>query len=155
MRSAPSVSYPVGRSRLAGSLMLTVWLAGLVVTGLWCVQGDSLGWRQGLAVAAVLATGAAAARAWGLSPAGVLSWDGQHWLWTTQGVQTQVTLTVPLDLQRRLLLCLHPPAARVRWVWLERRRRRERWDDLRRAVYSRAASAGLQEGEPGSGAAAP
>ena len=35
MHSAPSVSYPVGRSRFLGALLLALWTGGAGVAGLW------------------------------------------------------------------------------------------------------------------------
>jgi toxin CptA len=54
---------------------------------------------------------------------------------------------VSLDLQQCVLL--RWSAGRTpHWLWLERRQRPERWDDLRRAVYSRARMEAPREDEP-------
>jgi hypothetical protein len=66
-----------------------------------------------------------------------LSWDGEIWSWPAVGQGSTGSLQVILDLQHWLLLRWtggHAP----RWLWLERAGRAERWEDLRRAVYSRA-----------------
>jgi toxin CptA len=47
-------------------------------------------------------------------------------------------LEVSLDLQRSMLV-RWAGSGGSRWFWLERASRAERWEDLRRAVYSRAA----------------
>ncbi|MCJ0764302.1 hypothetical protein [Variovorax terrae] len=139
MHSAPSVTYPVGRSRWAGRLALALWLAGAGAAALWLLQPGAAGWRQALALAAVLAAGAAALQAWRTAPQGELHWDGRQWLWSRRGGPQQPGLvTVHLDLQRCLLLRLQILDGRVRWLWLEPSFQPGRWNDLRRAVYSRA-----------------
>ena len=49
--------------------------------------------------------------------------------------------SVALDLQSLLLVRLAEPARARRWVWVDRQAMPERWRDLRRALYSRAAFA--------------
>ena len=82
-----------------------------------------------------------AGRFWHASPCGTLVWNGAHWLLESpQGVALCMPcsqLHVPLDLQRRLGLHLQPQAGPALWLWLEQRSLPMRWDDLRRAVYSR------------------
>lgn len=138
MHSAPSVTYPVGRSRVWGLAAGLIWLCGALVTGLWCYQVDSVGWRQWLAMVSVLVCGGVAVVCWLASPEGELQWDGLGWLWAAQGVQVAGLLTVHLDLQQYLLLCLCSEPGGRRWLWLEQRNQPGRWRDLRRAVYSRA-----------------
>ena len=70
MHNAPSVSYPVGRPRLAGLLAAGLWLLGAGVTALWLHQADAPGWRQGVAALALAAIGAWALRSWLRSPSG-------------------------------------------------------------------------------------
>jgi toxin CptA len=53
-----------------------------------------------------------------------------------------------LDLQRLLLLRWHGAAGGVQWLWAERARHPDRWDALRRAVYSRATPDALQGAKP-------
>ena len=77
-------------------------------------------------------------RFWSGLPAGTLAWDGQ--VWTLQcAAQTQLcgSLTVDLDLQRRMAVRLVATDGSTRWLWLERKLEPLRWGDLRRAVYSR------------------
>ena len=47
------------------------------------------------------------------------------------------TMEVALDLQRWMLL-EGKTVSGTHWFWVERRGQPERWDDMRRAVYSRA-----------------
>ena len=81
---------------------------------------------------------------WRTAPCGTLLWNGTHWtLESPQGVALCApcnSLQVPLDLQQRLWLRLQPDTGRALWLWLERRSQPARWDDVRRAVYSRRTS---------------
>ncbi|MGH6624960.1 MAG: hypothetical protein ACRECD_00175 [Burkholderiaceae bacterium] len=121
----------------------------MAVTALWSHQAPSLGWRQGLAWATVLAGGVVAACAWWATPEGELRWDGQTWWWSASGEPLAGVVTVALDLQRRMLLCWcgepGPSPSLRQWLWLERKRQPGRWDDLRRAVYSRARTDALTD----------
>ena len=140
MHNAPSVSYPVGRPRLAGLLAAAIWLAGAAATLLWLHQTDAPGWRQGLACGAVLGAGAWALTCWIRSPVGELRWDGADW--TGPPGCCGNSLDVALDLQHVLLVCRRAPGS-VQWLWLERTRCPHRWLELRRAVYSRASPPGV------------
>jgi hypothetical protein len=143
MHSAPSVTYPVGRSRLAGWLCLAAWLLGASVVALWAWQAGEPGWRQALALAALAAAGLWSLRRWVQSPAGELAWDGRAWNWAGGG-----TVAVCLDLQSLVLLRWQGEAGSAQWLWLERSLSPGRWDALRRAVYSRAIPDALQGAEP-------
>ena len=136
MQHAPSVTYPVGRARLPALLLAGLWLLGAAVLLLWSAQVDAVSWRQGLCAIVLAAAGAVAVLDWRTSPAGALVWDGEIWSCTGVAAELQV-VTASVDLQRCLLLCLQTPQGR-RWLWLERRRCPRLWDDLRRAVHSRA-----------------
>ncbi|MES2975020.1 MAG: hypothetical protein V4757_15505 [Pseudomonadota bacterium] len=141
MHSAPTVIFPAGRSRFAGTLALLLWLAGLGVVLMWVLQPGEFGWRQAVGLGGVALAGVLALRGWLAMPAGDLSWTGQHWVWSSGGLQAQGVVTPQLDVQHCLLLRFHGAKGTQgapRWLWLERRSRVERWDDLRRAVYSRA-----------------
>ena len=140
MHNAPSVSYPVGRSLVAAALATAASLLGALVIGLWAAQSQLSGWRIGLACLAWLGAASISAWKWWVTPKGVLAWDGQAWTWNGNGdgvAADSGRLEVSLDLQHSLLVRWCSPTARL-WLWLERRRRAERWDELRRAVYSRA-----------------
>ena len=148
MHDAPSVTYPVGRSHWGAGIALTLWLAGLVLTVLWSAQPQVTWWRLGAAWTAVAVGGAVAALAWWRTPAGAFAWDGAAWTWSPAGgVPVTGQFRLSLDLQHALLVRWHDEGA-GRWFWLERQRRREAWDDLRRAVYSRARPEALPPAEP-------
>ena len=138
MHAAPSVSYPVGRSRFAAGLLSLLWLAGLAAVVAWTLSEPAAGWRQGLALVLVLACGLFALAAWRRSPAGTLAWDGGAWNFAERGQRPGGRIELRIDLQARLLLAWVPAQGRTRHLWLERNAAPERWDALRRAVYSRA-----------------
>ncbi|HWI77834.1 MAG TPA: hypothetical protein VNS31_01465 [Ramlibacter sp.] len=136
MHSAPSVTYPVGRSPVAGALLLAIWLAAAAAIGFW--WSGASGWRPIAAALLWLASGMWAARQWWRSPGGAVAWDGEVWNWTAGEAADSGMLEVSLDLQRSMLVrCAGNGPSK--WFWLERASRAQQWDDLRRAVYSRAA----------------
>jgi toxin CptA len=138
MHGAPSVSYPVGRSRIAARLLLFLWIGGACCAlAAWARLGH-LDWRAGLLVLFVVGTGVAA---WKGAPRGassdVLDFDGSRWsIRGTTGLQA-ARARVALDGQSWLLVRMIEPGSASRWVWLERRTMPTRWQNLRRAVYSR------------------
>jgi toxin CptA len=149
MHNAPSVDFPVGRSRFEAAGLASVAALGAAVTAAWALQSPvgSVGpvWAAGL----WLVTTALAARGWWRTARGALAWRQGRWHWLevpeADGAgaagdrpATPARLSVALDLQRHLLLHLNAPPARPRWLWLSRDMAPGRWDDLRRAVYSRA-----------------
>lgn len=137
MHAAPSVSYPVGRSRFALAALALAWLAALAVALLWTVQVQEAGWRQGLAWAAAGCGGLVALGGWLRSPAGTLAWDG-GWRWTPAlGAPEEGRPELALDLQSRLLLRWRADGGAVHWLVAERDTAAVHWDALRRAVYSR------------------
>jgi hypothetical protein len=111
-------------------------------------QAPVSGWRLGAAATALALGAAAAGWNWWRMPQGTLAWDGHDWAWiAAAGTQTGRVETC-VDLQSFLLLRFTGQSER-RWLWLERSLCRERWDDLRRAVYSRARSQSLPDGQAG------
>ena len=137
--NAPSVIYPLGRSRLQGQLLGVCWCLGLAVVGFWLFTVHVVGWRQGLALGLLALTGMAAFAGWKNVAVGQLAWDGQHWYWESKGYQEGVasyTVSVACDFQSMMLLRIDNSAHAVLWLWAERRACPERWLDLRRAVYS-------------------
>jgi toxin CptA len=138
MHNAPSVTYPVGRSRIQGWLTLCLWLLGLATVLGWCSHVDAPNWRQYLALACVLGAGAVALQGWRRMPVGTLRWDGQQWFWGAAGEPVGVTVVCRLDLQRHMLLQLCPQLGRPMWCWAASAELPERWHGLRRAVYSPA-----------------
>ena len=148
MHAAPSVTYPVGRSRFAGVLLALLWLAGLAGAVAFWLQSAAPGWRQGLAVAAVAAGGAFALAGWLRASSGSIAWDGAGWR-REQGAQTTTGHPeLALDLQRRMLLRWVPDGGRTAWLWVERNAAPSHWAALRRAVYSRANTGAPQGAEP-------
>lgn len=147
MHSAPSVSYPVGRSAFAGRLLACLGLLGLSAAAAWTLQ-SGFGWRQFAAFLAVLASGTLAAGGWRRSPRGVLSWDGTAWGWEQGGLRRPGRPELALDLQSRLLLRWRPDEGRAHWFWLEQASDASHWHALRRAVYSRASAPVPAAGKP-------
>jgi hypothetical protein len=143
MYSAPSVSYPVGRSRDAEHLLLTLWFCGAASAAGVGAQLGGPGWRQALLALGVGMTGLLAWRSIGRRNVPTeLNYDGQHWSLSGRAGLQAATVRVALDLQFLLLVHLAGAGRAQRWIWLDRRAKPERWRDLRRAVYSRAPSAG-------------
>lgn len=138
MHNAPSVTYPVGRSRAFACLMGGFWLLGAAAMASWAVQVGNLGWRVGAGFLCVVASGLWAIRTWATMPVGDLCWDGQDWQWISAGGAMTGVLTVHLDVQSHLLLAFRPAGAGLIWCWAERCKAGIYWADLRRAVYSRA-----------------
>jgi hypothetical protein len=94
------------------------------------------------AACALVAAAGISWRSWLGSPAGLLAWDGEAWAWTASRDPEPGTLQAVLDLQDVLLLRWHAASGVQRWLWAERRVQPATWDDLRRAVYSRARPGG-------------
>lgn len=148
MHSAPSVSYPVGRSsRHAHRLLLAIGSAGACAAALTAWQLQHVGWRTALLGASVLLAG------FGLRHGGtgrtqgpaVLHFDGSGWALTGTGRTPSVSLQaaraeVCLDFQSLMLVRLQQVGGARRWLWLDAGSEPAQWSDLRRAVYSRAPS---------------
>ena len=138
MHSAPSVSYPVGRCRFAGGLMLAAWLAGALAIAAWVGALPASGARQAFGAATLLVAGLAAGASWRRQPSGLLAWDGAGWRWADGSGERAGRVAVALDLQSWLLLRWQGESSGGLWLWLERGREPQAWNALRRAVYSRA-----------------
>lgn len=145
--TAPPVQYPVARSRwLAFALAMYACAGGLALLA-WAAVGAAAQWGWISAVAGLwVVCSALAGWFWCASLCGTLVWSGGDWtLESPQGVALCapcISLQVHLDLQRRLWLRLQPDTGHALWLWLEWRSQPARWDDLRRAVYSRVPSGG-------------
>lgn len=139
------MTYPLGRSHWQAWVLLSLWLAALLVVGVWVATSQSIGGRQCLGLAVVVGVGLAALHGWKHSPVGQLAWDGQVWRWEGPGYQSGVAeyeLSATLDFQNLMLLRIENQAHAKLWLWAERRALPMRWLDLRRAVYSPHRSAG-------------
>lgn len=153
MRSAPSVTYPVGRSRFCLVATVALCCSGAAMLALWAWLGPAPGVRHALAGAVLLACSGFAWHGVRRLPVGALAWDGECWRWgeadpargvpdacTAQdGQEVQVALVA--DLQRVMLLRLQGVEGMrspIAWLWLERGTDTENWQAVRRAVYFRA-----------------
>ncbi|MDP3138222.1 MAG: hypothetical protein Q8N17_18050 [Burkholderiaceae bacterium] len=144
MHSAPSVFYPVERSRGAARALAAVWLfAALVHLLWWLAPGVANGWPQFAGLIALLLSALLAACSWRSLSSGHLDWDGNDWNWAEAGqsLRSGGRVHLGLDLQRALLLRLRDAEGATRWVWLERSADPTHWDDLRRAVCAHGAAA--------------
>jgi toxin CptA len=138
MHGAPAVSHPVGRSHFAAAFIAFTWALSAAGVALWAVQVHATPTRIAAAACIVVAAGGIAWRSWLHSPRGTLAWNGEDWSWTA-GPHAEGGAPEPvLDLQRIVLLRWRSGAGAVRWLGAERRMQPSTWDDLRRAVYSRA-----------------
>jgi toxin CptA len=147
MHSAPSVSYPVGRSRFAAALLLGPWVLGLATCIAWRLQSPASGFRPVATAVILVLVGALAAVSWWRMPEGTLAWDQEQWQWPGGNAGSGTIPVVSLDLQHCLLLRWGAGRGAT-WLWLERATRPEQWADLRRAVYSRATPESLPKARP-------
>jgi toxin CptA len=147
MHSAPSVSYPVGRSRYATRLLVAVWIAGVCCVGLACYLSDHLGWSAALLAGSTVLAGVAAFVSSGRVPATELAFDGQRWSISGKQARQAADAVVVLDFQALLLVRLDMPRAAACWLWLERPSNPARWQDLRRALHSRPLAAANNVGQ--------
>lgn len=153
LRSAPSVSFPVGRSRFQGQCLAAIWLLGALAVVLWWAQAAIHAWQLSLALALLAGGGMLSWRHWARAPMGTLHWREQQWHFSPGAATTADIgddpveplddLQVVLDLQSVLLLrCAVPGQWRGpwggQWFWLARRDDPVRWHALRRAAFARA-----------------
>jgi len=150
MHNAPAVTYPVGRSSIQGALGLVLWLLGVAATTAWALTSPD---ARLVSAAACLCTAAAvlAGVAWWRTGAGEVQWNGDGWQLHSWGQSHDGKPMVVLDLQASVLLHWHATRGAGGWLWLDRSSAPARWDDLRRAVYSRA----IVDAPPSSRAATP
>jgi toxin CptA len=145
MHSAPSVSYPLGRSHFHGYTLGLIGLAGTAVGALWLFDADVVGWRHWLFFTALFLTCIVSAETWRRTPAGRLHWDGAVWCRTDDHASVSGDLSIHLDLQNCLILSLRLATGSRIWLWPERRTDVARWNDLRRAVFSPRPIRGAQD----------
>lgn len=136
MHSAPAVSFPVGRSRFQGWLVVLTGSGGVLASLLWLAAADTMGWRLWLMAMTLSGSCALAWQAWRRSPSGRLSWDGQVWRWRTASASVSGRLTVHLDLQSCLVSSLRTDLGARIWLWPERRSEAALWQAFRQAVFS-------------------
>ena len=156
MRSAPSVSYPVGRSRLgeAQGSALRVWLygmalvAGLLVCAAWALLSQAGQMMQGVVGLLCLAVTLVGVRALLRSAQGDLRWDGQGWRWMGEDGEVEGQVHVRLDWQRGMLLefkALNQKKSlwhdrKSLWLWVEWGASPAYWNALRRAAWNEGAA---------------
>ncbi|MEO8249471.1 MAG: hypothetical protein ABI589_08875 [Burkholderiales bacterium] len=145
MRSAPSVSFPVGRSRFAGALALLLWCCGMLLALRALAAASSIGWREAAMLAAALAAGAIALGEWLRSPQGRLSFDGQGWHWIDARAGRLGRIAVMLDLQQRMLVRFvgAGDGRGALWLWLDQSAAPERWHEFRSAAHARTVRASV------------
>lgn len=136
MHSAPSVSFPVGRSRMARRLLWSIWGLGAATLVAWCVQYSGAPWRTALLAGAVALAARTVWRAPRLEESLRLQWNGLHWSCDDASRPCGANAAVHLDLQSLVLVRLHGAGRPALWLWLERSSCPERWLDLRRALYA-------------------
>jgi hypothetical protein len=131
MRSAPSVSYPVGPSFLRSLFYGAALALGWLVCALWAwvSQADSWSW----VLLACLAVTLFALKALARPARGLLCWDGQVWHWNEE---VQGLVHVRLDWQRGMLLEFRSDDSKGLWFWMESKARPADWNALRRAVWT-------------------
>lgn len=138
MHNAPAVSYPVGRSRFHGVMVVAAGLLGCLALLFWLSAPAAPDWRQWLMAGALLAAVLGAGKAWHRSPRGILRWSGYVWEWASDGTTQVGHLVVHLDFQSWMIVSLRPDRGAARWLWPERRSDALNWDALRRAVFARS-----------------
>ena len=150
LHSAPSVLYPLGRSRFLGCWLLLTWLIAAGVNVWWFLATAAADWRPLLGCGALLVSAWVMTTGWRHSPVGLLQWDGQCWRWSSSVYRSGTALEPPvvvLDVQFALLLRLDNLAGAVWWLWAEQSASPARWLDLRRAVHAKPRPETLQDSE--------
>lgn len=150
LHSAPSVLYPLGRSRFLGCCLLVGWLLAAGVTLYWWRASATTDWRPLFGCVALLLAAWVIATGWQRAPVGRLQWDSQRWRWESAVYRSGTALEPPrvvLDVQFALLLRLDNQAGAAWWLWAERSAWPSRWLDLRRAVYAKHRPTTLQDSE--------
>ncbi len=141
MHNAPSVTYPLGRSRFQACLLGGYAAVAVAAFALWWHRTSLSDWRLLCFALLTLTLWSWAVGNWWRSPGGRLCWDGQSWCWHSSGVSVCGALRARMDLQFCLLLSLNTGAAKSVWLWAERAADAQRWRDFRCAVFARNATA--------------
>lgn len=137
MHNAPAVSYSVGRSSFHARLVACVAFVGAVTLFTWTGQADQWLVRHVGAWLFWLLSTVWATWCWWRTPSGVLQFAGEYWNWVGTDQTLTVTVVAQLDLQHTLLVLMRDAQSRSSWLWLEQRRKPQRWAALRRAVYAK------------------
>ncbi len=134
MHTAPTVTYPVGRSRARSVAFSGVWLLALALTLGFVVEDGASLRALFLAVAALSAYGMAWRRHREVE-AGRLAWDGVTWWWEpTVGHRIEGRVVPCLDVQSVVLVHFAASAGQGRWLWLEQSAAPLVWGRLRCAL---------------------
>jgi toxin CptA len=143
MHSAPSVSYPMGQPRVVRRGLWGVWCCGAACAMAATAARDAVGWSALVLFFSVLLAFVVLRRSLrrASADAGLLHFDGQGWSLVGDFPSCEGKVEVCLDFQSSMLLSLREPGHPRRWLWSARADLPARWNDLRRAVYSRAATA--------------
>jgi hypothetical protein len=149
MHKAPALTYPVRRSVLHAWIIGLTCFTGVLAGWFWRIQASPEPWSQWLYVFTLLLVSYAALRTWWRSPSGNLHWDGRGWTLNVADRTFGGHVTVHLDLQEYLLVCLQSEDGRRSWLWLERCMDAINWAALRGAVFSasRVGVSGLERSQ--------
>src|SRR3954467_5230605 len=103
MHNAPSVTYPVGRSRFEGRLALAIGFLGAASLATWWVQAQSFGLRHAIGPLVLLGLALWTIRTGRRIVSGTVFWDGVAWSRCTAEGTSTGKLQIRLDLQGLLL----------------------------------------------------
>ncbi|MCE2878031.1 MAG: hypothetical protein LW719_01060 [Comamonadaceae bacterium] len=137
--TAPPVVFPVGPSFWAGRFMVLIWIGAACLTLAWWKLSGPADAGPLWGVFALLLAAVFMLWQWRRSPEGQLIWDAQAWVWRSRAYPHGTDLDWPqivLDLQYMIVVRMRNRDG-AGWVfWLEARRDRAAWLDLRRALYA-------------------
>jgi len=136
MHSAPSVSFPLGRSRFGLAIVLMLSMIGAAAQITWMLQSQTLGFVHMTGCFIWLVGSGLALRYWANTQSGDLAWTGAHWSWTAQHTSVPVSATLVFDFQSILLMRLVFPEGASYWFWVQQNAAQVRWLDLRRALMN-------------------
>ena len=136
MRGAPSVSVPVGRSRLGQHLVLVLGGLGALLLAAWTLASPAP-LRQGGVALLLMVVSAWAWRSQRPRWQGVLHGQGGEWFLADGSPPRPVDVAATLDLQSLLLLRVaEPESGAIHWHWLTAGGDGAHWQAVRRAVHA-------------------